>query len=87
MSVAIPLLPHMPSWRGRGRLSFSVTKLQIPTSYLSTVRIYFYKTDVKMLCAFLWVIHRRLKFICHEFGALCMFWLKMEQIVFRNVGI
>jgi len=49
------------------------------------------------LYAFFWVISRRLNFICRRFGTLYLFHLhrqvgtylhiKMEQTVFRNVGI
>ena len=46
-----------------------------------------------MLFVFFWVIPRRLIYICRRFGTLYLFHLhrhlplKMEQIVFRNVGI
>ena len=45
----------------------------------------------RMLFVFFWVIPRRLIYICRRFGTLYLFHLhlplKMEQIVFRNVGI
>ena len=53
-----------------------------------------------MLYAFLWVIPRRLNFICRRFGKLCLFHLHRQvgvwntpayedgtDRVFRNVGI
>ena len=48
-----------------------------------------------ILCAFFWVIPRRLNFICRRFGTLCLFHLHRQvgtclwrwNRVFRNVGI
>jgi len=64
-------------------------RLSIYASYMQTL---------STLCAFFWVIPRRLNFICRRFGALFLFHLhrpmKMEQIVpkrrhikFRRRGI
>ena len=37
---------------------------------------------------FFWVVPRRQNYICRRFGTLYLFHpMKMEQIVFRNVGI
>ena len=64
--------------------------LEVVHKYHTTVPV----VNVTLLCAFFWVILRRLNFICQRFGTLCAFHLhtyppmKMEQTrVLGNVGI
>jgi len=70
-----------------------LTLKKISEKYQHFYQIHILKHYNSLLYANFWVIPRRLNFICRRFGTLCLFHLhkqlgmKMEQTVFRNVGI